>query len=361
MNNEFLVIALVVILPAALLWAIFISRSGGGSGKARYNLGIPRAMRPGLPDEKLEGSRLERILWGGVAATFATAIFIPAYWLPESSRQESFTERFNEESLERGELIFKEAPDLPEESNPQEFKEVEHAIALGMGCARCHSNTDAPSNAAGGYVDPATGEIVRYQAPPLGNVFQRWDEEVIRFTIERGRPGTPMPTWGVQYGGPMTEQMVNDIIAYLKSLPGNQVGPEIRDSCNPTGDEKLSGGQKKLCGKEIFEVRCAVCHGPLGQGKEEDGLLPADFPDPDELDPNALEDGLTGTWYPGMALWRGDVKHLDKDLHFYTIVNGRRFAFMPPFGEAPSQGIPANPYPLTEAQIKAVIKYERSL
>jgi hypothetical protein len=55
------------------------------------------------------------------------------------------------------------------------------------------------------------------------------------------------------------------------------------------------------------------------------------------------------------------VRHLDKGLHFITISNGRRFAFMPSFSEAPSQGIPVAPYPLTDQQIEAVMKYERSL
>ncbi len=357
MDNEFLVIAIVVIIPAAMLWGIFLARSGRG-GKPRFSLGIPRAMRPGTPDEVLESRRLERMQIGALVGVLASAAFIPLYWLPEGERHDAFQERFDEESIERGELIFAVAPPLPEESDPQEFKEAEHAIALGMGCANCHSNSDVPQFVPGGYTDPRTGEIVRYQAPPLGTVFQRWDEEVVRFTIERGRPGTPMPTWGVQYGGPMTQQMVDDVVAYLMSLPGNQEPPpEVSEACQ----EPTSGF--KDCGEEIFEARCAVCHGPLGQGKEEGGVLPEDFPDPDEPDPNdpELPEGFTGTWYPGLALWEGDARHMSRGVHYTTIVNGRRFAFMPPFGETPSQGIPAAPYPLNDAQIEAVIKYERNL
>ena len=63
----------------------------------------------------------------------------------------------------------------------------------------------------------------------------------------------------------------------------------------------------------------------------------------------------------GMALWKGDVKHLDKDLHLFTIRNGRRFAFMPQFAEAPTQYVPIPPYPLTAEQIEAVLAYERTL
>jgi len=68
-----------------------------------------------------------------------------------------------------------------------------------------------------------------------------------------------------------------------------------------------------------------------------------------------------GSWYQGMALWKGDVGHLSEELHFTTIMNGRRFAFMPTWGEAPAQGIVPPTYPLSDAQIRAVMAYERSL
>jgi mono/diheme cytochrome c family protein len=133
--------------------------------------------------------------------------------------------------------------------------------------------------------------------------------------------------------------MVDDVIAYLKSI--QEPLPELSEDCQkPTSDNQLD------CGQEIFEVRCAVCHGPNGEGREGRGTT--DQP-----------------WNPGMALWKGDVRHLSKvrgrDSHFFTIVNGRRFAFMPAFGEAPAQGIPLPPVPLTDDQIRAVMEYERTL
>jgi len=322
-SSEVILVALIVLVPAALLWAIFIARSGRPGKPVRPRLGIPMALRPAEADEKLEGPRLERIQTWGLVATLTTAVFIPAYWLPEKQRQEHFTERFSEEAMHRGELIYAQAPELPEDIGGVEFKEIEEAIQLGQGCAVCHGGNLEGGAVPGGYVNPATGDVVQYRAPPLNNVFQRWDEEVVRFTIERGRPGTPMPAWGVPFGGPMTEQMIDDVMAYLQSLPENQEAPELADDAS---------------GAEIFAARCAVCHGDKGQGKEDDAL-----------------------WYQGMALWQGDVQHLEEDQHEYTIVNGRRFAFMPQFGEAPAQGIPVPPYPLTDEQIQAVIEYERSL
>ena len=359
-DNNLFVIALVILVPAALMWTIFVARSRRPRRPGGV-LGIPAALRPGDPDEVLEGPRLERMLAAALVGVVATALFIPAYWLPESNRHEQFVERFEEESLERGALILQAPPELPEDADPQEFRESEHALALGMGCENCHGavkedDPDTPEDESaesllGGSVewtDPTTGETVTYRAPPLQNVFTRWDEEIVRMTIERGRPGTPMPTWGVEYGGPMTQQMVDDVIAYLQSLPGNNEEPEISGGCEkPTQEDYLS------CGQEIFEVRCAVCHGAEGEGKEDPGV---------EDDPKTEEDETTlPTWNPGLALWKGDVKHLDKELHLKTVQEGRRFWWMPQFSEAPPQGIPVPPYPLTDEQIKAVVEYERSL
>jgi mono/diheme cytochrome c family protein len=189
-------------------------------------------------------------------------------------------------------------------------------------------------------------------------VFSRWDEEVVRFTIERGRPGTPMPPWGVDFGGPMTQQMIDDVIAWLHSIQVDP--PAISDDC---GD--INSRNEQACGEVIFEARCAVCHGPEGQGKEDTAKVVINPGDlrcvPPSGSPDAPECPKGPKWWQGLALWQGDVNHLDEDQHLTTITNGRRFAFMPQFGEAPAQGIPAPPVPLTEAQIRAVMAYERSL
>jgi mono/diheme cytochrome c family protein len=390
-TNDVIVVALVVLVPAALLWAIFLVRRGRPGRPRRPRLGIPAALRPGQPDEVLEGKRLERILTWGFIATLALAIFIPAYWLPETQRQAAYATKMDEASVERGKTIFQPPGQLPPNADPIQFKKVEKSLSLGMGCANCHGG-----DASGGqnvFTDPVTGNKVIYKVPPLNNVFQRWDEDTVRFTIEQGRPGTDMPTWGVQYGGPMTEMMINDVIAYLHSLPGNQPGAAkpLPSSCNNLPKTSLtpspspsSGGNNKAkkpkpvastgplgegkpkhakvspqvmdCGKGIFMARCAVCHGPQGQGKEDTKPQPL----PGTGVPGIpLQKGPV--WYQGLALWHGDVKHLPENLHFFTIVNGRRFAWMPPWGESPAQGIPVPPNPLTDDQINAVMQYERTL
>jgi mono/diheme cytochrome c family protein len=334
-TSDLFVIALVVLIPAVILWGLFLSRTRTARSPGAA-LGIPMAMRPGQPDETLEGKRLERVMMGGFIFAAASALFIVAYWLPEAQRQESFKERFDEESIERGELIYSAPPVLEEDTDALAFKQQERRIALGQACISCHAAEGAGGPVLNGFVDPATGQRVEYMAPPLNNVFTRWDEEVVKFTIERGRPGTPMPAWGIEFGGSMTDQMINDVMNWLKTLPENNQGPpELPDGCD---DPDPTGGANTLsCGKAIFEARCALCHGPEGQGKD------------------------TDTYYPGMALWQGKVKHLDLGQHKTTVINGRRFAFMPAFGEAPAQGITIPPFPLSDSQINAVVEYERSL
>ena len=337
-TGQVLLIAAVVLLPAAILWGIFWSRQNKASKPAAM-LGIPPALRPGASDETLEGPRLQRVQVGGVLSLLVLVPFVVFYWLPERERQEAFQHRFDEASVERGELVYQQAPPLNEDASAVEFKEEEKALSLGQGCINCHGPEGSGGLAQPAYRDPGSGYPVAWVAPPLNNVFTRWDEEIVRFTIERGRPGTPMPTWGVDYGGSMTQMMVDDVIAYLYSI---QVPlEELPEECaEPSKEDALS------CGEQIFSVRCAVCHGPEGSGREGRGT---------EEQP----------WNPGMALWKGDVRHLPttqgRDSHYYTIVNGRRFAFMPPFGEAPAQGIPVPPNPLTDAQIRAVMQYERTL
>lgn len=350
-GGELLTITLIVLVPAVLLWVVFLARTGRPGEPRRLKLGIPQALRPGTPDDVLESSRLERLLKWGLVASLVSAVFIPVYWLPEPQRQAAFEERFEHEAVERGELIYQAAPPLDEDASAAEFKELEKRIALGQACANCHGGDASGGLANPAYRDPISGEVVAYRAPPLNNVFQRWDEEVVRFTIERGRPGTPMPAWGVEYGGPMTTQMIDDVMAWLKSLRGNQNPPEpISEGC-----QEPSEAQLLTCGEEIFAARCAVCHGPQGQGKEATGNHPL-------LDiNNSGDDEQEDPWYQGMALWNGDVRHLSLDQHLWTVRNGRRFAFMPPFAEAPAQGVPVPPYPLTDEQIVAVIAYERTL
>jgi len=173
---------------------------------------IPIGFRPAPSDDELETNVLERWQGWGLLLTLFLGIFLPTYLLFfEKPRMEDAALRQRAESIERGAKHFA----LSTESNTS-----------GYGCAQCHGA------AAGGGIVPdfksaPTSTPADYKAPNLREVFSRQlalkktPTDAYRFvyeTIAEGRPGTPMATWGLGYGGPLNDQQLEDIINYLISI-----------------------------------------------------------------------------------------------------------------------------------------------
>ena len=78
----------------------------------------------------------------------------------------------------------------------------------------------AAACAAYNITDPATGEVraVSWKAPALNTIFYRFSEEEVRFILVYGRPFSPMSPWGVAGGGPMNDQQIDTLLAYLHSI-----------------------------------------------------------------------------------------------------------------------------------------------
>jgi cytochrome c oxidase cbb3-type subunit 3 len=87
-------------------------------------------------------------------------------------------------------------------------------------------------------------------------------------TIRQGVPGSVMPAWGEANGGPLSEQDIADITAYiigafggtesLAPLPTYQP-PAIQPLPDITGDPSA--------GAAVFQANCVMCHGEEGQGR----------------------------------------------------------------------------------------------
>jgi mono/diheme cytochrome c family protein len=58
-------------------------------------------------------------------------------------------------------------------------------------------------------------------------------DDQIRGIIAGGVPGTAMPAWLSEYGGPLTDQQIEEIVAYLRSLEPN--APSRPDWRTPGG------------------------------------------------------------------------------------------------------------------------------
>ena len=83
-------------------------------------------------------------------------------------------------------------------------------------------------------------------------------DELLRTSIVRGRPGTPMSAWGEELGGPLSDARVDGLVAYIRTW---QVGGQLDLS-----DVVVEGEVAR--GKPQYAARCAGCHGPEGEGGE---------------------------------------------------------------------------------------------
>jgi mono/diheme cytochrome c family protein len=146
-----------------------------------------------------------------------------------------------------------------------------------------------------------------------------------------------MPAWGVAGGGPMNEQQVQDLVNYIASI---QLSKKQYQQ-NLTKDW-TSRGLNLADGATLFDQFCSRCH-----------TKGWSYGEPDKPGSGAFGPNLTGgdtlRQFPDIA------KHLE----FVTLgsefekpygVRGVGTGRMPGFGQM-----------LTEAQIRAIVDYERSL
>ena len=155
----------------------------------------------------MEGRKLERSLRWAFTFSIILAAGLPLYWLLEPNRQSAATSGFEERAVERGEVLFSNK-DMPK-----------YDPTKSLLCANCHG-ADAAGGQAPFVVTPAAqGDEnarpiqVAWKAPALNNVFSRFDDEQVHTILVYGRPGSPMPAWGVAGGGPKNEQAITDLIA----------------------------------------------------------------------------------------------------------------------------------------------------
>ena len=222
-------LAVVILAGAGVLVVAFLIWNSGRQRRAYED--VPPAMRPGYSDEQLERGVLERYMSWGVVLTLFFAVFFPVYLLNEQNRLQANTEGFFVSSVVRGENHYTQY------------------------CAECHGAELGGGGAASPY-DPEES----WPAPSLNNIVARYAEnetigdihDYVYNTIERGRPGTPMPTWGAAFDGSLNDQEIEDITDFILA---NQI--EETAEADPAAD---------LSGEELFQANCARCHGDRAEG-----------------------------------------------------------------------------------------------
>lgn len=170
--------------------------------------------KPYLSDEELEGPKLDKALSFALVCLTIVAIIIPFYWLAEPGRQEGMVDAYRIQFESRGSDTYFE----------------------GAACADCHAASGAGGSAA--YVlQDIDGQFISnasWTAPALNNILHRYSEDEVAYIINYGRSGSPMAAWGVPGGGPLTEQQVEELIVFLRTLQTPTLDPiEISESENP--------------------------------------------------------------------------------------------------------------------------------
>jgi len=355
-----IVVAVLLILAFAVA-VIANMRKGRREVGAEIELALNR--QPGTPDEELETKRLDRTLGLGLATLAVIAVTLPLYWLAEPGRQEGAVEKFNEEFVSRGETIYVETAQ----------------------CASCHG-PEGVGGAASYTLTADNGDFiasVQWQAPALNTVLYRYTTEQVKTILDYGRPGTPMPAWGANGGGPLTTQQLDNVIDYLYSiqLPAEEAAAQrdeaIEAACAPDDDGNCTKADSANpdvrwanVGEAIFNLglydkfaggaySCARCH-TQGWSFGEPGLAGAGAFGPD------LRDGRTLRQFP-TALSQIDFVSVYHPMGKAYGVRGISSGRMPGFGVNPNAEDPAETRVtvaqtmLTEEQIAAVVDYERSL
>ncbi len=321
-------IAVLLVLGWAAYGIAHLRRAEAPEPGAEVELAPNR--KPYLDDDSLEGWRLTRAQMSAFAMLVVIGVRLPAYWLREPSRQEGAHRGFDERAAERGFILFQPNDSPVPAGNVGKF-----------GCGGCHGTAGQGGQTRYSLPDPLDPSKpprqVNWKVPALDTVLLSYSPDEVRAVIEYGRVNTPMPPWGVNGGGPMNDQQIDDLIAYLQSIQRDPKEVQ-RENMERFGTD----------GARLFDEFCARCHTkgwPIGE---------AETPGGGAYGPS-LVGGATLRQFP---LAEGQDSHLEfisKGAEYakaYGVrgVGGNEAGGMPGFGEM-----------LTEAQLKAIVAYERSL
>jgi mono/diheme cytochrome c family protein len=359
------------------------------SGKAELGseLELAANRRPYYSDEVLEGPKLDRSLTLALSFLFILAVGIPLYWIMEPARQENAAEGFNEKFISQGEELFAATG--------------ENAVALN--CAGCHGGLTGGARDGFVLTDPATGDVsvVDWKAPALGSVLLRFSREEVRFILTYGRPGSPMPPWGVAGGGPLNDQEIQNLIDYLDA---NQISPEEAQEAAAAELERYmdatfdDGGRVfRTEGEALFNLgllegnfaggafACARCHtagwsyAPVESALDEDGNIVVDRA---SYEAATVNNGCGGAFGPSLCDNSTVRQFPAAEDHVLFVTDGSQNGIgygqqgqgtgkMPGFGLTPAEPAlfwinggeerPPGPGMLTQENIEAIVDYEREL
>jgi mono/diheme cytochrome c family protein len=161
----------------------------------------------------------ERYVIIGLVLTLLVVAGFSFYWFGETARLTHAAEDFAKERVKRGRRFYAEQ------------------------CVSCHGSEGEGSSGT------ALNDKIL-----LRNTL----DDIFFSVIRSGVPSTQMPAWSVDFGGPMTDEDIKDVVAFIRAW--EPTAPEI---------EPVVFEPDSARGALLFETTCAVCHGENGLGSDE--------------------------------------------------------------------------------------------
>ncbi len=167
-------------------------------------------------------------------------------------------------------------------------------IQLGQGlfsqnCASCHG-----ALGQGGSNPVNASEVI----PPISTAgfLQTRDDATIRSIIAQGQSDLGMPPFGSSYGGQLSDDEIDAIVAFVRSWAANPL--VIEPTPQPTG----SPASSTLTPAVIYLNLCAQCHGVQGEGGSGPALNTGEFQQPG-MDQYVFDTINLGENYTPMIGW----------------------------------------------------------
>lgn len=137
---------------------------------------------------------------------------------------------------------------------PRPDSVLDPIVLFHQNCSGCHG-ADGKNGAAMMLSDPVYLAIV--------------DDDTLRSTISKGRPGTAMSAFAQKEGGMLTDDQINAIIRGIRERwnKPNALGGDVA----PPYAAKAAGDAAR--GQSVYDSYCLSCHGKVGSGGPKAGSI----------------------------------------------------------------------------------------
>ncbi|MAG35968.1 MAG: hypothetical protein CL878_06965 [Dehalococcoidia bacterium] len=226
-----------VIVAVALLFPVLVLLD---TWRRRRNE-VPETGSEQEVDAPLTQGNARKLLFG-VVLVVETFLLLIAYAVNEPGRQEAAAAQQHEFLVERGAHSY---------------------VSL---CMSCHGleGRGFLEGEAGVYIGRPlnTGKFQIEDTPDTSDDFKEAHEFIYK-TVQNGRANTPMPAWGVENGGPLNYEMINEVVALIMSGEWEAVRHIAEEEHLATPTAQPVESEEEL-GKVLTVSICGACHAISG-------------------------------------------------------------------------------------------------